>query len=67
FASMHESGNTARRLDLVDDPIPVPYRLHRYWGASLTPREKASKRPALVLDPFLSDHLPSGRATEASV
>ena len=54
---VHELGDTARRLDLVNDPIPVPYRLHRDRGASLTLREKTLKRPALMLDPFLSYHL----------
>jgi hypothetical protein len=57
---MHESGNTARRLDLVDDPIPVPNRLHRYRRTWLAARQKLLERSAFVLDSFLPYDLAVG-------
>ena len=55
LAGMHELGHTARRLDLVDDPVPVADRLHRDRGPALTPLEKLLERPALMWDPLLPD------------
>ena len=52
LARMHELGHTARRLDLVDDPVPVADRLHRDRGPVLTPLEKLLERPALMGNPL---------------
>src|SRR5262249_1108517 len=57
LARMHEPGKAARRLDLVDDPVPVADRLHRYRRSSLTPLEKLPQGSALMRDPLLTNQL----------
>src|SRR4029453_4588272 len=46
LARVHELGDTAGPLDLVDDPVPVADRLQRDRGARLTAPETAGARPA---------------------
>jgi len=55
LSGMHELGDTAGRLDLVDNPVPIPDRLHGHRGASLTPREKLLERPPLMRDPLFAN------------
>jgi hypothetical protein len=57
---VHELGDTARRLDLVNDPIPVTDRLDRDRRSPLAPFQEFPQRAAVMLDPFLSHQLAAG-------
>src|SRR5262249_26271072 len=46
---------TPRRLNLIDDPIPVADRLHCHRRASLAPFEKLLQRPPFMRDPLLTN------------
>ena len=52
---MHEFGDAAGGLDLVDDPIPIADGLDRHRGARLTAVEKLPERSALMCDPLFTD------------
>jgi hypothetical protein len=54
---VHQPRQTARGLDLIDDPIPVANRLDRHRRSSLAALEKLTQGAALMLDPFLSHEL----------
>src|SRR5918994_48936 len=55
LASVHELGHAARRLDLVDDPIPIADRLHGDRGARLTSRQKLLQGSPLMGEPLFAD------------
>src|SRR5262245_34647811 len=55
LACMHELRDAPRRLDLVDDPVPVADRLHRHRRSPLTPFEKLPQCSALMHDPLFAD------------
>src|SRR5262249_2993490 len=55
LARMDEPRNTPRRLNLIDDPIPVADRLHCHPPASLPPFEKLLQRPPFMRDPLLTN------------
>ena len=57
---MHELGETARGLDLVDDPIPVADGFDRYGRSLLAAFQEVAQRSTVMLDPFLSDQLAVG-------
>ncbi len=57
----HQLGETARGLDLIDDPIPAADRLDRHGRSPLAALEKLAHGAALMLDPFLSHELAVGR------
>src|SRR4029450_9468538 len=64
LARVHELGETAGSLDLVDDPVPVADRLqtppgaappHRARGARLTARQTLLERAPLMGQPLFAD------------
>jgi hypothetical protein len=57
FASVHEFGHAAGRLNLVDDPVPITDRLYRDRRARLTSRQELLQRSSLMREPLFTDDL----------
>jgi hypothetical protein len=57
LAGVNEFGHAARRLDLIDDPIPGADRLHGDRGAGLTARQKLLECSPLMREPLFADDL----------
>jgi hypothetical protein len=55
---VHELGDTAGPLDLVDDPVPVADRLQRDRGTRLTARQKLLERSPLMGQALFADQPP---------
>jgi hypothetical protein len=57
LAGVHELGDAAGSLNLIDDPIPIADRLHGDRGARLTARQKLLERSPLMGQPLFADEL----------